>query len=198
MKKTYFMKSINLMFFNLFTAFLLLSMATLLKLTLSANLIVTSSLNGTFYNSIISLLHEVNFILFATGLILMMLVSLLISVELYFRLKKDSIQNWIYSIFATIRVRRFLTIRKSMDKMSSDDTKAFNKAVNKIVIDVNSDLVKVLIDLPLHANVQEIMISRLTILKEEITNSFPEYMFSSFERQYHSVWLIGTHTNNLD
>lgn len=198
MKKTYFMKTINLMFFNLFTAILFLLIATLLKLTISSNLIVTSSLNGTFYNSIISLLHEVNFILFATGLILMMLVALLISIELYFRFKKDSIQNWIYSIFATIRIRRFLTIRKSTDKVSTDDTKAFNKAVNKIVIDVNNDLVKILIDLPLHANVHEIMISRQTILKEEITNSFPEYMFSNFERHYHSLWLIGTHTNNLD
>lgn len=137
MKKTYFMKTINLMFFNLFTAILLLLIAALLRLTISSNLIVTSSLNGTFYKSIISLLHEVNFILFATGLIFMMLVALLISMELYFRFKKDSIQNWIYSIFATIRIRRFLTIRKSTDKVSTDDTKAFNKAVNKIVIDVN-------------------------------------------------------------
>lgn len=125
------------MFFNLFTAILLLLIAALLRLTISSNLIVTSSLNGTFYKSIISLLHEVNFILFATGLIFMMLVALLISMELYFRFKKDSIQNWIYSIFATIRIRRFLTIRKSTDKVSTDDTKAFNKAVNKIVIDVN-------------------------------------------------------------
>lgn len=131
------MKTINLMFFNLFTAILLLLIAALLRLTISSNLIVTSSLNGTFYKSIISLLHEVNFILFATGLIFMMLVALLISMELYFRFKKDSIQNWIYSIFATIRIRRFLTIRKSTDKVSTDDTKAFNKAVNKIVIDVN-------------------------------------------------------------
>lgn len=198
MKKTYFMKTINLMFFSFISGFLFLLAAFLLKLIISSDLILTSNYKGTIYNFIISLFHEVHSILFTTGLILIGLVLLLISVELYFRLKKDSIQNWIHSIFATIRVRRFLTIRYSSNKVSIDDTKAFNKAVNKIVIDVNSDLVKVLIDLPLHANVQEIMISRQTILKEEIANSFPEYMFSSFERHYRSVWLIGTHTNSLD
>lgn len=132
------------------------------------------------------------------SLILIILVGLISIRELYFRLRYDSLKNLALSIRGTVKLRRFLhhieLLKDSEDKKSKEDIiiSNYNEAIRKIVIDVDNEKLLLYIKLPKEHQAQKMLKEMVSEIKEEISNTYPEYLISIFERQGNSLWLKGT------
>lgn len=132
------------------------------------------------------------------SLILIILVGLISIRELYFRLRYDSLKNLALSIRGTVKLRRFLhhieLLKDSEDKKSKEDIiiSNYNEAIRKIVIDTDNEKLLLYIKLPKEHQAQKMLKEMVSEIKEEISNTYPEYLISIFERQGNSLWLKGT------
>ncbi|MFK4914987.1 MULTISPECIES: hypothetical protein [Lactococcus] len=202
MKKTYFMRyfdrSIQLLMFSFLMELLSLLLQLLIffmsKISLSAKISSLAYLvnQGMNYLSIGSLFFQ------NISVALVMLTSLIVIRELYFRLRYDSLKNLTLSIRGTIKLRRYLhhiePLKESEDKKSKEDIiiSNYNKAIRKIVIDVDNEELLLYIKLPKEHQAQKMLKEIYSEIKEEISNTYPEYLISIFERQGNSLWLKGT------
>lgn len=132
------------------------------------------------------------------SLVLIILVVLISIRELYFRLRYDSLKNLALSIRGTVKLRRFLhhieLLKDSEDKKSKEDIiiSNYNEAIRKIVIDVDNEKLLLYIKLPKEHQAQKMLKEMVSEIKEGISNTYPEYLISIFERQGNSLWLKGT------
>lgn len=132
------------------------------------------------------------------SLVLIILVVLISIRELYFRLRYDSLKNLALSIRGTVKLRRFLhhieLLKDSEDKKSKEDIiiSNYNEAIRKIVIYVDNEKLLLYIKLPKEHQAQKMLKEMVSEIKEGISNTYPEYLISIFERQGNSLWLKGT------
>ncbi|MDW3615675.1 hypothetical protein [Enterococcus faecium] len=121
-----------------------------------------------------------------------LILFLLVLPELISRLAKDSLINWVKSIWMTYRLRKFL-LRKAQFDDDSDSTVALhNKSIKSAIIDVREDTVIFWMKLPNDYQAQKSVIDTRDILREEISNRFPYYVFSNFDRFKNWLQLEGT------
>lgn len=94
--------------------------------------------------------------------------------------------NYLFSVFETISLRRFL-------KSSSDGgTWSYNKAVSQSVVEINDKGVSVAIKLPTtYADQAHLQQFEATIMNE-LTYRHPDYFFSSPMREKNILWVSGT------
>ena len=132
---------------------------------------------------------------------IVVLVVLVLSIpELLKRLMKDKIINLLRSIHGTFVFRRFLkqyhTSENTGEKMISikenHAISKFNYSVYYAVLDFSGNSIKLYIKVPHSAQAQKILKEYEVQIKEEISNLYPEYLISTFERKKHQFWLIGT------
>lgn len=132
------------------------------------------------------------------AMFLVILTGLIVMRELYFRLCYDSLKNLALSIRGTTKLRRFLRhiepLKDSEDKKSKEDIiiSNYNKVIRKIVLDVDNEELLLYIKLPKEHQAQKMLKDMVSEIKEEISNAYPEYLISVFERQGNSLWLKGT------
>ena len=202
MKKTYFMRyfdrSIQLLMYSLLMELLSLLLQLLIffmsKLILGAKIsnLVTLVNQGIIYLNMGSLFFQ------NISVALVILTGLIVIRELYFRLRYDSLKNLALSTHGTVKLRRFLhyiePLKESEDKKSKDDIiiSNYNKAIRKIVIDVDNEELLLYIKLPKEHQAQKMLKDMVSEIKEEISNAYPEYLISIFERHGNSLWLKGT------
>lgn len=192
MKKTFFIRTIQTIFKGAIFSLIAFSLYWLGHLLIK---LIPNTENPTINNlvtAVTEFLEKINTVLLYLGFISLTFIVLLILIEIYLRLRRDSLRALCSSIISTIQIRRFLTRQNDHNGDSSLKIKAFNRAIKKTVIDVRNDSVELYIRLPLDAQVQEAINSLQDILKEEITNCFPDFIFSNFERKHHTLWLVGT------
>ena len=121
-----------------------------------------------------------------------LILFLLVLPELITRLTRDSLINWGKSIWLTYRLRKFL-LRKVQFNDESDSTVAMhNKSIRSAIIDIREDTVVFLMKLPNDYQAQKSVIDTRDILREEISNRFPYYVFSNFDRFKNWLQLEGT------
>lgn len=121
-----------------------------------------------------------------------LILFLLLLPELISRLTRDSLINWGKSIWLTYRLRKFL-LRKVQFNDESDSTVAMhNKSIRSAIIDIREDTVVFLMKLPNDYQAQKSVIDTRDILREEISNRFPYYVFSNFDRFKNWLQLEGT------
>lgn len=121
-----------------------------------------------------------------------LILFLLVLPELISRLTRDSLINWGKSIWLTYRLRKFL-LRKVQFNDESDSTVAMhNKSIRSAIIDIREDTVVFLMKLPNDYQAQKSVIDTRDILREEISNRFPYYVFSNFDRFKNWLQLEGT------
>ena len=60
------------------------------------------------------------------------------------------------------------------------------------MIDVDNEELLLYIKLPKEHQAQKMLKEIYSEIKEEISNTYPEYLISIFERQGNSLWLKGT------
>lgn len=127
----------------------------------------------------------------ATTITALILFTLLLP-EFISRLTRDSLINWGKSIWLTYRLRKFL-LRKVQFNDESDSTVAMhNKSIRSAIIDIQEDTVVFLMKLPNDYQAQKSVIDTRDILREEISNRFPYYVFSNFDRFKNWLQLEGT------
>ena len=121
-----------------------------------------------------------------------LILFLLVLPELITRLTRDSLINWGKSIWLTYRLRKFL-LRKVQFNDESDSTVAMhNKSIRSAIIDIREDTVVFLMKLPNDYQAQKSVIDTKDILREEISNRFPYYVFSNFDRFKNWLQIEGT------
>ena len=116
------------------------------------------------------------------------IILLLVIPELIYRMVKDSLLNWGYSLWMTYRIRNFLF----KDTNCIENTSRKTRIIKISVIDVRKKsivyLVKLRNDIKFHKKFDEMK----DVLYREITNQFPDYSFSKFERYKQWESLEGT------
>ena len=104
-----------------------------------------------------------------------LILFLLLLPELISRLTRDSLINWGKSIWLTYRLRKFLLRKVQFDDESNSTVAMHNKSIRSAIIDI-----------------RESVIDTRDILREEISNRFPYYVFSNFDRFKNWLQLEGT------
>lgn len=93
-----------------------------------------------------------------------LILFLLVLPELISRLTRDSLINWGKSIWLTYRLRKFLLRKVQFDDESDSTVALHNKSIRSAIIDI----------------------------REDISNRFPYYVFSNFDRFKNWLQLEGT------
>lgn len=127
----------------------------------------------------------------AVGLMILVfigMISLIGIPELVYRITEDSIMNLLHSIWKTYQIRRFI-FNKTND-MESNTGKS--RTIQKSIIDIRKRSITYLVKLPNDLQSHKNFIEMKDILYKEITNQFPDYSFSQFERYKHWVRMNGT------
>ena len=202
MKKTYFMRyfdrSVQLLMYSLLMELLSLALQMLIFFMNKLPLGTKVSSPVDLVNQGIHYLDMGSSAFKNIAMILIILVSLIAIREFYFRLRYDSLKNLALSIHGTIKLRSYLhhveLLEDSEDKKSKEDIiiSNYNKAIRRIVIDVDSEELLLYIMLPKEHQAQKILKELYSEIKEEISNAYPKYLISGFERQGKSLWLKGT------
>ncbi|EMF0079333.1 hypothetical protein PFZ81_000225 [Enterococcus hirae] len=121
-----------------------------------------------------------------------LILFLLVLPELISRLTRDSLINWGKSIWLTYRLRNFLLRKVQFDDESDSTVALHNKSIRSAIIDIRDDTVVFLMKLPNDYQAQKSVIDTRDILREEISNRFPYYVFSNFDRFKNWLQLEGT------
>ncbi|MDT2668627.1 hypothetical protein [Enterococcus dongliensis] len=121
-----------------------------------------------------------------------LILFLLVLPELITRLTRDSLINWGKSIWLTYRLRKFLLRKVQFDDESDSTVALHNKSIRSAIIDIREDTVVFLMKLPNDYQAQKSVIDTRDILREEISNRFPYYVFSNFDRFKNWLQLEGT------
>lgn len=124
--------------------------------------------------------------------ITVLVLLLLVLPELISRLSKDSLINWGKSIWMTYRLRKFLLRKVQFDDDSESTISLHNKSIRSAIIDIREDTVVFWMKLPNDYQAQKSVIDTRDILREEISNRFPYYVFSNFDRFKNWLQLEGT------
>lgn len=132
--------------------------------------------------------------------IVVLVVLVFVIPEILKRLMKDKIINLLRSIQGTFVFRRFLkqyqpsssTGEEMISITVNHAISKFNSSVLNAVLDFTENSIKLYIKVPQSAQAQKILREHEVQIKEEISNLYPEYLISTFERKKHQLWLIGT------
>ncbi|MHA2700667.1 hypothetical protein ACXZ8K_08190 [Streptococcus agalactiae] len=118
------------------------------------------------------------------------------------RIVKDSLWNYLTSIYQTLRLRQFLRQdNPSEPQLTADNQtvvhanpilKVFNQSVSKCVVDIRKETATVLLRLPRTQQAQKVLKEMEEDIKEEIANRYPHYYFSAPNRVGNQFWFIGT------
>ncbi|MEK4877190.1 hypothetical protein [Paenibacillus sp. FSL R5-0908] len=128
------------------------------------------------------------------GMILISVATLLILVvpELVLRIVHDSLANWIYSIWVSFRLRKFLMRQADHEGEGIFKLQQHNKAIRKSIIDIKEKKITYFVKLPNDVQAQKLLLESKEILREEISSLFPKFTFSNFDRYKHWLRIEGT------
>ena len=118
----------------------------------------------------------------------LVIVLILVIPELIDRIVKDSLLNWIYSVWMTYRIRKFLF--NDANRVEKINRKT--RIIKTSIIDVRKRRIVSLVKLRNDVQSRKKFDERKDILHQEITNQFPDYSFSKFERYKQWESLEGT------
>lgn len=151
--------------------------------------------------TVVNLFHKVCFSAYLSAILAFISAFILASVEIVRRLKKDSFENYLKSVYQTFSFRIFLFQREKLQKVSNFEHQTvttinpipngFNKAVSKCIVDIRLDSVTVFVKVPRDQQGQKILKEMEAHLKEEIASQHTDYYFSSPHRIHNQLWFIG-------
>ena len=153
------------------------------------NFLQGKNISLLWYSNIMSeafeqMIHVVDCVIaISLGVILLLVIP-----ELIHRMVKDSLLNWLYSIWMTYRIRNFLF----KDTNSVENTSRKTKIIKMSVIDVRKRNIVYLVKLRNDMQSRKKFDEMKDVLYKEITNQFPDYSFSKFERYKQWESLEGT------
>ena len=153
------------------------------------NFLQGKNISLLWYSNIMSeafeqMIHVVDCVIaISLGVILLLVIP-----ELIHRMVKDSLLNWLYSIWMTYRIRNFLF----KDANSAENTSRKTKIIKMSMIDIRKKNIVCFVKLRNGLQSRRKFDEMKDVLYKEITNQFPDYSFSKFERYKQWESLEGT------
>lgn len=188
MKKTYFMQTFRVSEVMMFILSILMLIRVVLKFVANNFLLQTSEnlslylrmMNKAFMTSI----GVINWLLVIfSGIILLIIIP-----ELINRITRDSVINWVRSIGVTYKMRKFMV---GEAKFTEQDIRT-ETIIQNSIIDIRNHRVTYLLKLPHDMQAHRRFMAMEDIVYKEITNQFPGYCFSQFERYKNWLQIDGT------
>ncbi|MBE6163972.1 MAG: hypothetical protein E7156_01375 [Streptococcus gallolyticus] len=201
MKRNFFQLTFNpiltLSYFSIFCFMLNLGLV-MISYSIDANDLASLALFSWFQAKLTLISPYVNQLTKLTGTIALSCLAF----EGLHRISKDSLWNYLTSIYQTLRLRQFLRQDNPSEPLLTADTqtvahanpilKVFNQSVSKCVVDIRKETVTVLLRLPRTQQAQKVLKEMEEDIKEEIANRYPHYYFSAPNRVGNQLWFIGT------
>ena len=155
-----------------------------------------------FLYQFVSKLYTINLFI---SIISFLIFLVLICYEVFLRLKEDSLTNFWKSVYQTFTMRIFLkqseqsetvtTLEQAKVTRYSPINKYFNRAVQKVTVDIREKTVTLLIRIPKIQQATKILKDMEMFISEEIANRNPDYYFSRPERKGKWLCFTGTKRN---
>ena len=161
--------------------------------------------NSIYFTSLFDFLRLLHFISSSISLLSLLLFLGLVGYEIKIRHREDKISNLFKSITQTFSLRLFLIQREYSETVSTSEqgntkrynpiNKQFNKAIQKVVVDIREESTTLIIPVPKSQQAIRILKDLETIISEEISSRNPDYYFSRPERKGMAFYFIGTRRN---
>ncbi|MDU6559140.1 MAG: hypothetical protein E6506_08495 [Streptococcus sp.] len=158
--------------------------------------------NSTYLTSLFDFLSLLHFISSSISFLSLLLFFGLLGYEIKIRQNKDRIVNLFKSITQTFSLRLFLIQREYSETVSTSEqgntkrynpiNRQFNKAIQKVVVDIREESTTLIIPVPKSQQAIRILKDLETIISEEISSRNPDYYFSRPERMGMYFYFIGT------
>ena len=158
--------------------------------------------NSIYFTSLFDFLRLLHFISSSISLLSLLLFLGLVGYEIKIRHREDKISNLFKSITQTFSLRLFLIQREYSETVSTSEqgntkrynpiNKQFNKAIQKVVVDIREESTTLIIPVPKSQQAIRILKDLETIISEEISSRNPDYYFSRAERKGMDFYFIGT------
>lgn len=195
MKINFFLKNFNKLMIMLLISLLVITIALALKTPLA------SLSNSNKANNLINYVsYFANTLLIIGGTILIIII-LLIIIEVYKRIKYDSISNLVKSVVQTIKIRKFLKQDESyVNTNFSNNSKTtkvnqvvenFNKNIKHCIVDKKINKIIILFKIPSKQQSQKILKDMEEQLIDEVTYLNPDYYFSNIQRNKKYIYIEG-------
>ena len=158
--------------------------------------------NSIYFTSLFDFLSLLHFISSSIFFLSLLLFFGLLGYEIKIRQNKDRIVNLFKSITQTFSLRLFLIQREYSETVSTSEqgntkrynpiNRQFNKAIQKVVVDIREESTTLIIPVPKSQQAIRILKDLETIISEEISSRNPDYYFSRPERMGMYFYFIGT------
>ena len=158
--------------------------------------------NSIYFTSLFDFLSLLHFISSSISFLSLLLFFGLLIYEIKIRQNEDRIVNLFKSITQTFSLRLFLIQREYSETVSTSEqgntkrynpiNKQFNKAIQKVVVDIREESTTLIIPVPKSQQAIRILKDLETIISEEISSRNPDYYFSRPERMGMYFYFIGT------
>lgn len=194
METNFFIKNFNRCIYLVVTGISLIMISIFFYILLK----ITSKIsNLTDITKNLSIIHTV---ILLSGIFIFNLLIFITLLEIYQRVKYDSISNLVKSIYQTIKLRKFLKQHQTHEDNKSFNQKAninpilknFNSSVKHCIVDVRKNVVIAIFKIPTKQQANKILKDMEQQLKEEVSNLNPTYYFSNVQRFKKYIYIKGT------
>lgn len=194
METNFFIKNFNRCIYLVVTGISLIMISIFFYILLK----ITSKIsNLTDITKNLSIIHTV---ILLSGIFIFNLLIFITLLEIYQRVKYDSISNLVKSIYQTIKLRKFLKQHQTHEDNKSFNQKAninpilknFNNSAKHCIVDVRKNVVIAIFKIPTKQQANKILKDMEQQLKEEVSNLNPTYYFSNIQRFKKYIYIKGT------
>lgn len=195
MKINFFLKNFNKLIIMLLISLLVIIIALTLKIPL-ANLA-----NSNKKSNLIDDISYFTNTLLIIGVTILIIIILLILIEVYKRIKYDSISNLVKSVVQTFKIRKFLKQDESyINTNFSNNSKTtkvnqvlenFNKNIKYCIVDKRINKIIILFKAPSKQQSKKILKDMEEQLIDEVTYLNPDYYFSKMQRNKKYMYIEG-------
>ena len=194
METNFFIKNFNRCIYLVVTGISLIMISIFFYILLK----ITSKIsNLTDITKNLSIIHTV---ILLSGIFIFNLFIFITLLEIYQRVKYDSISNLVKSIYQTIKLRKFLKQHQTHEDNKSFNQKAninpilknFNSSAKHCIVDVRKNVVIAIFKIPTKQQANKILKDMEQQLKEEVSNLNPTYYFSNVQRFKKYIYIKGT------
>ena len=196
MRKTSFQKNIHPATILFIAGILSMLISILLKLGMNP------LENSIYFTSLFDFLSLLHFISSSISFLSLLLFFGLLGHEIKIRQREDRIVNLFKSITQTFSLHLFLIQREHSETVSTSEqenvkrynpiNKQFNKAIQKMIIDIREESATLIIPVPKSQQAIRILKDLEIIISEEISSRNPDHYFSRPERKDMYFYFIGT------
>ena len=194
METNFFIKNFNRCIYLVVTGISLIMISIFFYILLK----ITSKIsNLTDITKNLSIIHTV---ILLSGIFIFNLLIFITLLEIYQRVKYDSISNLVKSIYQTIKLRKFLKQHQTHEDNKSFNQKAninpilknFNSSAKHCIVDVRKNVVIAIFKIPTKQQANKILKDMEQQLIEEVSNLNPTYYFSNVQRFKKYIYIKGT------